>query len=37
MEYDVEELEDLKRKLNLNIPEEDLTKRVNDAYKQFNR
>ena len=37
MEYDVEELEELKRKLNITIPEEEVSKRVNDAYKQLNR
>ena len=31
MEYDVEELEELKRKLNITIPEEEVSKRVNDA------
>lgn len=37
MEYDVEELEGLKRKINITIPEEVVTKRVNDAYKVLNR
>ena len=37
MEYDVEELEELKRKLTITIPEEEVSKRVNDAYKQLNR
>jgi trigger factor len=37
MEFDVEELEGLKRKINIVIPEEVVTKRVNDAYKVLNR
>lgn len=37
MEYDVEELEELKRKLNITIPEEVVSKRIDDAYKQLNR
>ena len=37
MEYDVEELEELKRKLNITIPEEEVSKRVNDAYKKLNQ
>ena len=31
MEYDVEELEELKRKLNITIPEEEVSKRINDC------
>jgi len=37
MEYDVEELEELKRKLNNPGPEEEVSKRVNDAYKLLKR
>ena len=37
MDYDVEELEEQKRKLNITIPEEVVSKRINDAYKQLNR
>ena len=37
MEYDVEELEELKRKLNITIPEEEVTRRVNDAYRKLNQ
>ena len=37
MEYDVEELEELKRKLTITIPEEVVSKRINAAYKQLNR
>lgn len=37
MEFDVEELEGLKRKINITIPEEVVTKRVNDAYKVLNK
>jgi trigger factor len=37
MEFDVEELEGLKRKINIVIPEEVVTKRVSDAYKALNR
>ncbi len=37
MEFDVEELEGLKRKINITIPEEVVTKRVNDAYKVMNK
>ncbi len=37
MDYDVEELEKQKRKLNITIPEEVVSKRINDAYKQLNR
>ena len=37
MKFDIEELEGLKRKINITIPEEVVTKRVNDAYKVMNR
>ena len=37
MKFDVEELEGLKRKINITIPEEVVTKRVNEAYKVLNR
>ncbi|MBT5471147.1 MAG: trigger factor [Nitrospina sp.] len=37
MEYDVEELEELKRKLNITIPEEVVAQRINAAYKQLNK
>jgi trigger factor len=37
MKFDVEELEGLKRKINITIPEEVVTKRVNDTYKALNR
>ena len=37
MEYDVEELEELKRKLTITIPEEVVSQRINAAYKQLNR
>lgn len=37
MEFDVEELEGLKRKINIIIPEEVVSKRVSDAYKVLNR
>lgn len=37
MEFDVEELEGLKRKINITVPEEVVSKRVNDAYKVMNR
>jgi trigger factor len=37
MEFDVEELEGLKRKINIVIPEEIVSKRVSDAYKTLNR
>jgi len=37
MEFDVEELEGLKRKINIVIPEEVVTKRVDNAYKALNR
>ena len=37
MEFDVEELEGLKRKINITIPEEVVTKRVKDAYKVMNK
>jgi len=37
MEYDVEELEELKRKLTITIPGEVVSKRINAAYKQLNR
>ncbi|MBT5027971.1 MAG: trigger factor [Nitrospinaceae bacterium] len=37
MEFDVEELEGLKRKINITIPKEVMVKRINDAYKVLNR
>ena len=37
MKFDVEELEGLKRKINITIPEEVVSKRVNEAYKVLNR
>ena len=37
MEFDVEELEGLKRKINIVIPEEVVSKRVSDAYEVLNR
>ena len=37
MEYDVEELEELKRKLTITIPEEVVSKRISAAYKQLNK
>jgi len=37
MQYDVEELEELKRKLTITIPEEVVSKRITAAYKQLNR
>jgi len=37
MKFDVEELEGLKRKINITIPEEVVTKRVDDAYKVLNK
>ena len=37
MKFDVEELEGSKRKINITIPEEVVTKRVNEAYKVLNR
>jgi len=37
MEFDVEELEGLKRKINITIPEEVVSKRVDAAYKVLNR
>ncbi len=36
MEFDVEKLKGLKRKINITIPEEVMTKRVDDAYKVLN-
>ena len=33
MELDVKELESLKRKLDITIPEEVVTERINNAYK----
>lgn len=37
MDYGVEELTELKRKLNITIPEKVVSKRINEAYKQLNR
>ena len=37
MELVVEELESLKRKLDITIPEEIVTERINNAYKELNR
>ena len=37
MEFDVEELEGLKRKINITIPKEVVSKRVEDAYKVLNK
>ena len=37
MELDVKELESLKRKLDITIPEEVVTERINNAYKDLNR
>ncbi len=37
MEFDVEELEGLKRKINITIPEDVVSKRVKDAYKVLNK
>jgi trigger factor len=37
MEFDVEELEGLKRKINITIPGEVVSKRVQDAYKVLNK
>lgn len=37
MKFDVEELEGLKRKINITIPEDVVSKRVKDAYKVLNK
>ena len=37
MQFDVEELEGLKRKINITIPEDVVSKRVEDAYKVLNK
>ncbi len=37
MQYDIEELEGLKRKIHITIPEEVVSKRVDAAYKELNR
>ena len=37
MELDIKELESLKRKLDITIPEEVVTERINNAYKDLNR
>ena len=37
MEFDVEELEGLKRKIHITIPQDVVSKRVDDAYKELNR
>ena len=37
MQFDVEELEGLKRKINIIIPEDVVSKRVEDAYKVLNK
>ena len=37
MKLDVKELESLKRKLDITIPEEVVTERINNAYKDLNR
>lgn len=37
MEFDVEELEGMKRKLNITIPKDVVSKRVDDAYKVLNK
>ena len=37
MEFDVEELEGLKRKINITIPKEVVSKKVEDAYKVLNK
>jgi trigger factor len=37
MEYAVEELDTLKRKLNITVPEDEVCSRVNNAYKVLNR
>ena len=37
MEFDVEELEGLKRKINITIPKDVVSKKVEDAYKILNK
>ena len=37
MEYVVEELDNLKRKLNITVPEDVVSQRVSNAYKELNR
>ena len=37
MQFDVEELEGLKRKIHITIPQDVVSKRVNDAYKDLNK